>query len=179
MVGLVDRDEAIGIALRAGDDLGAIGVGVLADLRRGATRLWQNIIAVGFRLVAQPRAVGERALHVAERFDDGSRRIDLGELDLSDIDPGAIGIEDPLQQLLRIRLDLAAALGERVGDLGLADDFAHRAFGRRLHRGVGRPDVEQKGPRVLDHPKHGEVDVDDVLVTGQHQRFFGLLTTAT
>ena len=36
----------------------------------------------------------------------------------------------------------------------------------------GCADVEQIGLRVLDHPEDGKVDVDDVFVAGQHQRFF-------
>ena len=33
--------------------------------------------------------------------------------------------------------------------------------------------VEEEIARVLDDPEHGEIDVDDVLVAGEHQAFFG------
>src|SRR5436190_1842406 len=84
-------------------------------------------LAAGLGLVAQPLAVGQRALHVAEGVDDLLGRIDLGELHLRDDDTGTVEVEDGLQQLLRLGLDLAAALGQRLRDLGLADDLAHRA----------------------------------------------------
>src|SRR5215472_16582422 len=53
--GVVDRDETIGIALRLIDDL----------------------LAIAFRLVAQPLAVGERPLHVAKRVNDRGRGVDF------------------------------------------------------------------------------------------------------
>ncbi len=176
--GAVDRGEAVGVTLRAGDDFGAIGLGILAGLDRHATRPRQDVVAVGLGLVAQALAIGQCALHVAERVDDRGRRIDLGHLHLGDHDAGAVGIEDALQQVLGFRFDLAAALGERLRDLGLADDLAHRAFGGGLHGRLGRPDMEQVGLCVLDDPKDGEVDVDDVLVAGQHQRLFRQLARA-
>ena len=70
-------------------------------------------------------------------------------------------------------LDLAAALGKGLGNRGLAEDLAHRAFGRRFYGRLGAADVEQIRLRVLDEPEDGKVDVDDVLVAGQHQRLFG------
>ena len=56
---------------------------------------------------------------------------------------GAVGIEDPLQQVLGIGFDLAAPLGERMSDRGLAHDFAHRALGRRFQGALRVADVEQ------------------------------------
>ena len=61
---------------------------------------------------------------------------------------------------------------QRLGDRGLADHLAHRALGGGFDRRLGVPDVEQIGLGVLDHPEDGEVDIDDVLVAGQHQRLF-------
>ena len=63
----------------------------------------------------------------------------------------------------------------RIGWIvGAADHLAHRAFGHRLHGAFGVLDVEQEVADAvgLDAPQHGEVDVDDVLVAGQHQAFF-------
>ena len=77
-----------------------------------------------------------------------------------------------MQQLLRLRLDLAPALGKRLHDRRFADDLAHRAFRRRFDRAFGMSDIEQIRLRVLDEPEDGKVDIDDVLVAGQHQRLF-------
>ncbi len=102
----------------------------------------------------------------------GSRRIDLQQLQLGELDPGIISVEDALQQGLRVGLDLAAALRQRLGDRRLADHLAHCALGSGFDRRLGVADVEQIGLGILDDPKGGEVDVDDVLVAGQHQRLF-------
>ena len=53
-------------------------------------------------------------------------------------------------------------------------DLAHRALGHRLHGAFGILDVEEiiADAVRLDPPQHGEIDVDDVLVAGQHQAFF-------
>jgi hypothetical protein len=86
-------------------------------------------------------------------------------------DAGLVAIEDVLHQLLGIRGDLVAPLVEHEVHLALADHFAHRGL-RRLHHGViGMAVVEQVGLRILEEVLHGKLDVDDVLVVGQHQGF--------
>ena len=57
---------------------------------------------------------------------------------------------------------------------GAADHLAHGAFGHRLHRAFGVLDVEQVVADAvrLDPPQHREVDIDDVLVAGEHQALF-------
>ena len=52
--------------------------------------------------------------------------------------------------------------------------LAHGAFGDGLHRAFRLLDVEQIIPHAvrLDLPQHGEIDVDDVLVAGQHEALF-------
>ena len=57
--------------------------------------------------------------------------------------------------------------------LDLADDLAHGALGHLLHGDLGVLDVEEVLLRVLDAPEDDEIDVDDVLVAGQHQAFLG------
>ncbi len=72
-------------------------------------------------------------------------------------------------------LDLGSTFGQRLRDRGLADHLPHRALGRRFDGQLLVADVEQIRARIADHPEHGEIDVDDVLVAGQHQRLFGHL----
>ncbi len=66
-------------------------------------------------------------------------------------------------------LDARARLSQRRLDGGRADHLPHDALGDRLDRLVGVPRVEQVFAGVADLPEHGEIDVDDVLVAGQHQ----------
>src|SRR5271168_1866972 len=71
--GVVDREKAIGVALGASGDLLTVGFCLLLDPHRVAARPRDDVVAVGFRFVAQPLAVGERTLHVAKCVNDGSR----------------------------------------------------------------------------------------------------------
>src|ERR1700730_7017211 len=170
--GAIDRVEAIGIALGTGGNFLAISFSLLFDSRGVAARPRDDVVAVRLGFVAQPLAVGERALDVAEGVDDRAWRIDPQQLQLSDLDPRVVGVEDPLQQGMRVGFDFTAPLRQRLGDRRLADHFAHGTLGRGFHRRVRSPDTEEIGLGVLDYPKDGEVDIDDVLVTGQHQGFF-------
>jgi len=53
----------------------------------------------------------------------------------------------------------------------LADDVAHGAFGYLLHGDVGLLDVEEIFLSVPDAPEDYEINVDDVLVAGEHETF--------
>src|ERR1700738_707594 len=56
----IDRDETIGIALGAGDDLLAIGFRLLLDPHGIAARPRGDVVSIGLRLVAQPLAIRGR-----------------------------------------------------------------------------------------------------------------------
>ena len=89
----------------------------------------------------------------------------------------ACSVEHFLHQLLHALLGLLARLGQDRLDVVLADDLAHGALGHLFHGGLGVLDIEQVLLRVLDAPEDDEIDVDDVLVAGQHQAFFGHVAT--
>ena len=58
---------------------------------------------------------------------------------------------------------------------GAADHLAHGAFRHRLHGAFRVLDVEQVLADACPAsilPQHREIDVDDILVAGQHQAFF-------
>ena len=80
-----------------------------------------------------------------------------------------------MQQRLRVLLDLLLAFGERVVDVVAAEHLAHRGLGGVAHRVAGIADVEQEvggpGRPGLDLELHDELQLDDVLVAGEHQRF--------
>ena len=138
--------------------------------------------------------VGLGPLHVPEGVDHLARGVHLLHLHLVDLNTGTVIVENPLQQLDTSLLHIAPALfqdvlDEHAGndfcrdaggplvpwllDRGSANNFAHGAFGGRLHGLRGIADVEQVFARVLDDPEHRELNLDDVLVAGQHQAFFG------
>ena len=75
-VAVVDGQEGVGVALGEVDDLGLVGLRVLADALGVAARARQDVVGVGFRLVARALLVGARALHVVEGVDHRQRRLD-------------------------------------------------------------------------------------------------------
>src|SRR6202035_3070244 len=85
-----------------------------------------------------------------------------------------VAVERLLHQFLYAGFRGGAGAGQDRLDVGAADYLAHRAFGDRLHGAFGVLDVEEIVADAvrLDAPQHGEVDVDDILVAGQHQAFF-------
>ena len=94
-------------------------------------------------------------------------------LHLLHLDAGAVVVERLLHQVLHRGLDGLPRAGEDRLDVGAADHLAHGAFGHRLHGAFRILDVEQIVADAvrLDQPEHREIDVDDVLVAGQHQAF--------
>ena len=137
-------------------------------------RLRHHAIGVGLRLVLQALEIRARRLHVAEGVDDLGRRVDFLQLDLLHQDAGAVVVERLLHQLLHRRLDVLPRAGQDRLDIRVPDHLAHGAFGHRLHGAFGILDVEQiiADAVRLDLPQHREIDIDDVLVAGQHQAFF-------
>ena len=86
-------------------------------------------------------------------------------------DPHAQGVlvEHALQQVLGVLFDAATAFGLGILQVRLADDLAHGRFGAVTNVLLGIAHVEGVLEHVLDLPQHGVLDVDDVLVAGQHQ----------
>ena len=126
-----------------------------------------------FGLVDQSFLVLTRALHVDEGVVDRARRLDGQELHAAHLDARAVAVEQSLQPLERALFDLLTSFGQGRLDRRLADHLAHHGFGRDLHGRFRIADVEQVHAGVLDAPEHREMDVDDVLVAGQHQAFLG------
>src|SRR6266852_9407182 len=104
-------------------------------------------------------------------------RIDLLQLDLGDLNAGPVMVEGALHQVLNPALDRLPGAGQDRLNLRTADHLAHGALGHRLHRAFRILDIEQifADPARLDQPEHRELDVDDVLVPGEHQALFGNL----
>ena len=122
--------------------------------------------------------VSAGGLHVAERVDHLRGRIDFLQLHLGDLDARAVMVERGLHQLLHRSLDVLPRAGENRLDVRAANHLAHGALGYGLDRTLGLLDVEQivADAIQLDFPQHGEIDVDDVLVAGEHQAFLRHVT---
>src|SRR5208337_199771 len=116
-----------------------------------------------------------RRSDVAVGRNDLARRVDRLQLDLLDEDAGAVAVEHVLDALLRVRLD-RCPVGRQDSVDGLqAHDLTHDALGHCFHRLARAQDVEHivLGLGRIDLPVHSEVDVDNVLVAGQHLAFLG------
>lgn len=179
-IGLVDRQEALRITLRAAGDGLFIRLAILQEFLRITARARHDVVAIGFSLVAQTLAVGTGALHVVESIDDLLRRVDLQQLDVVDNDARLVFVDNTLHQDFGLAFNLATCFGQGALDLRAADDFAHRAFGDFFQRGFRVNDFEQVIARIAHAPQDNEFDIDDVFIAGQHQAFFGdTLVTVT
>ena len=165
------RLEALGVALRALLDLGPVAVRFLEQPRRVAARARHDVVRVGLALVLQSLAilacldgVVERGLHLVGR-------LHVLQRDLLHEHAGAVAVEVLLHQLLGLLGDLLAAFVQREVHLALADHFADRRLGDIRDDLVGTPVVEDVVLGALQVVLDGELDVDDVLVIGQHHRF--------
>ncbi len=165
-------EEARRLALRLGDRLLLEAFGGLQDALGFTARFRHHLVGVGERFVLQALLVGARGLNVAEGVDDLARRVDLLQRHLIDLDAGLIAVERLLDQCQHGGFRLLPCLREDRLNVGLTDNLAHGAFRHFLHGVVGVRDVEQILFCVLDAPVDDEVDVDRVLVAGQHQALF-------
>lgn len=94
------------------------------------------------------------------------------------LDTGLVAVQDLLEQHRGVALDLQLAVGDGRVDEAVADDLAHGGLGGVTHQVGGVADVEQVLDRVADFVLHAELDVDDVLVTGEHGGFLGTLRSS-
>ena len=133
LVFLVDFQEARALALGLGDRLLLVAFGDLDDLRGAALGVGNDAVGIGLGLVLQALEIGARGLHVAERVDHLRRRIDLLHLHLLHQDARTVAVQRLLHQFLHAGFGRGAGAGQDRLDVGFADDFAHRAFGDRLH----------------------------------------------
>ena len=83
-------------------------------------------------------------------------------------------VERALHEIARLLRDLLAALVEREIHLRPADDLADRGLGDDLDDLLRAAVVEDEVLRRHEVVLHRELDVDDVLVLGEHRRFLGV-----
>ena len=97
----------------------------------------------------------------------------LEKVDDLDLDAGLVAVQDLLHRALHLLLD-RLPIGCQDGlDITLADHLAHDALGNRSDGAFRILDIEGVvlWPRRVHLPLHAEVDVDDVVVAGEHQSF--------
>jgi hypothetical protein len=164
--------EARGIALGARDHALAVAVGLLLQARGGAARARDHVVGVGLALVLLALAV----LAGFHRIVEGRLHL-LGRLRVLDrhrahLDAGAVAVVDRLHEVARLVGDVNLRLAQDLVHRALADHLAHRGLGDLHRRLVGPAHVEGEIARVLHYVLHRELQVDDVLVVGEHQRLF-------
>ena len=98
-------------------------------------------------------------------------RLGILQRDVDDRDARIVAVDNLLHQLLGVLGDLLLAFIEHEVHFRFADDFTHRGLGRLQHHLAGVAVVEQPGLGIFQAKLHRKLDVDDVLVVGQHQGF--------
>ena len=142
-----------------------------------AFRTRDDVVFIRRRFVHRTLLVLLRRVDVIERFNNFFRRIGILHFRFRNQHACAIPIKNILQKFLRLGVHLLATRRIRLFQRRLADHFTQRAFGCNLDRTVRVADVEKILSGVFDLPLHDEVNVDDVLVTRQHQTFRAGITT--
>ena len=167
-----DLAEARRVALGALHDLGLVAVGLLEQPRRVAAGARHDVVGVGLALVPEALAVLAGLDRVVERRLHLVGRLHVLQRHLLHVDAGLVAVEHLLHQLLGRLGDLLAALVQH--EVHLAPCRRPRGSpSARLKRDdqVGLADVEEVVLGALEVVLDRELDVDDVLVVGQHQRF--------
>ncbi|MNS68741.1 hypothetical protein D3C72_1020280 [compost metagenome] len=147
----------------------------LHQAESGTAGFWNDVVGVSlafillaFAVLACLDGIVEGGLHLLRRLHGLHRHVGDDGADL-------VAVENLLHQLLRIVRHLFAALVQHEVHLAAADHFADRRFGD-LAQGVFLvARVEQPRHGIFQGVLHRELDVDDVFIVRQHQRFAGLL----
>ena len=166
---VIDRDEALRLALRFLDDAVLVGSRFFADLRRLASGLAELLVGILVRFLDETVLVLLGALHFVEGVGDLARRRCVLDRDRVDRQACAVLVERRLDDAAHGLCDALAIVAENVLRRPAADGFAHRAFADLPHHFVGVGDIEEIGLRVGDLVGDREFHVDDVLVARQHQ----------
>ena len=127
---VVDRDEALGLALRLLHDAVLVGGGLFADLRGIAARLAELLVGILVGLLDELVLVLLGALHLVEGVGHFARRRGVLDRDGVDGEPGAIFVERSLQ-------DFAHVLGDALAIV--AEDVLGRPAADRLRAWRSRP----------------------------------------
>jgi hypothetical protein len=165
-----DLLEAGGVALGLGDHALLVAVGLLEQAGGDTARLGNHVVGVGLAFVLEAFPVLAGLHRVVEGGLHLFRGLGVLHVELADVDAGLVAIQDVLHQLGGAGGDIGAALVEHVVHLALADDLAHGGLGRLLDGLVRIPVGEEVVFRILQGVLHGELQVDDVFVVGQHER---------
>ena len=161
---------ALRLSLRVEDRLALVGFRVIEDARGRTLRLGDDFVGVGVGVVDRALLVLRRGGEVAIGRDDLRRHVDRLQLHLQHQHAGMIVVQHGLHPLLNVGLHRRAVGGEDAVDRLQADHFARDALGDRFDRLTRVEDVEDEvlGMGGVDLPDDAGVDVDDVLIAGQH-----------
>ena len=85
--------------------------------------------------------------------------------------PGFVAVQAPLQFGQRLRFDRLPAGGQHVVQSGGRGDAVNHRFGGGADGGVAIHLPEQEVVRTLQVVMHGGVQLDHVLIAGEHERF--------
>ena len=138
--------------MRQIDDLRLVRLGFLGNSIGFAARTRQNVIAIGLRFIAGALLISSRPLHIIERVDDGKRRINALQLNLSYENSRLIGIQQPLEHVGDLVGDLLTAIRQSRLYRVARDDLPHRTLGGQPKHRLRIIDLEQVFAGALDLP---------------------------
>jgi hypothetical protein len=134
-----------------------------------ALRGGQLLLRPALRLVHVALRLLLRGKHFLECIDHFGRRIDLGDFHALDLHARAIGIEHALHLVAHVLLDRGAAGAHGIVEAHFGNRRAHCGFGHFAHGLVRIGELVGVELEILDVPAHQVIEIDQVLVAGEHQ----------
>ena len=168
-VGRLELREARRLPLGERRDLRLVGLGILLHPQGGALRHGDDAVGVGLGFQDEALLVGLRLVGIALRGNHRVRHLHVLEIDRRDRDPRGVVIEGSLDQILGAPCHLGARRADQqVIEGAAADDLADRALAHLAQGGFRIAHPEQLLHRVRELVLHGEMQVDEIDIRGEH-----------
>ena len=168
---LKDGGEPAGVALRVVDPLRGVPFGPADRLLGDARGLGNLVVVLGPGLVDLPLLFLEGFVDLVEGRLDRLGRIDILKDELADLDPDLVSVAEILEKVFRL---VGQPVSSRRQDLVhgvVPDDAPDDGLVHVAERRFRLAHLEEILVRVLDLVLDDPLDVQDVQVAGEHDRF--------
>ena len=166
-------NETISFTGCVSDHTVAIGLCILQNLLRFTTGTRNDVVRVTISFLDETLSILTGIDHVNKVRANRGRCEGFLDLDVFNLNACAIIREEFLQLIPHNGRDFTTSRCQDGIKCRLTDNFPHDTFSCGFHQRRAIIDIENEILRVFTVivPEHAELNVDDVLVAGQHQAF--------
>ena len=166
--------EALGVTQRLGHDALPIALCFFDQTLGRTARPGNDIVGIGLALVLEPLGILRRLNGIAESRLNLFWWLNVLNRDIHDGDSRLISIGDSLRNVEGLAANGLFVLIENGITETAAHHFTHGGLGRLLNDVIGAHVVKQIGLGLPNPVLHRELNVDHVLVFGEHERVSAL-----